>query len=79
MAKKIPFGIFTVTQYTRYANAWDRMPVAPDDNMKAAIDVAHRASVLNAQAMARHKLIKENEQMIARAVTLYENFLKTKN
>ncbi len=60
MARKIHFGSHTVTQSMR--NAWDRVETQPSAETQDAIDLAHRADVHNAQAMAAFK----HEQMVAR-------------
>ena len=60
MSKKIYFGTHTVSQHMR--NAWDRVPQAADADQQAAMDIAHRADVHNANAMAAY----ERQQMLAR-------------
>jgi hypothetical protein len=60
MSKKIYFGTHTVSQHMR--NAWDRVPQAADADQQAAMDIAHRADVHNANAMAAY----EHQQMLAR-------------
>jgi len=60
MSKKIHFGTHTVSQHMR--NAWDRVPQAADADQQAAMDIAHRADVHNANAMAAY----ERQQMLAR-------------
>ena len=60
MSKKIYFGTHTVSQHMR--NAWDRVPQAADADQQAAMDIAHRADVHNANAMAEY----ERQQMLAR-------------
>ena len=60
MARKIHFGSHTVTQSMR--NAWDRVETQPSADMQGQIDLAHRADVHNANAMAAFK----HEQMLAR-------------
>jgi Tfp pilus assembly protein PilW len=60
MSKKIHFGTHTVSQHMR--NAWDRVPQAADADQQAAMDIAHRADVHNANAMAEY----ERQQMLAR-------------
>ena len=60
MARKIHFGSHTVTQSMR--NAWDRVETQPSTETQEAIDLAHRADVHNANAMAAFK----HEQMLAR-------------
>ena len=59
MARKIHFGTHTVTQTMR--NAWDNIDTQPSADMQGQIDLAHRASVHNANAMA-----DEHQQMLAR-------------
>ena len=60
MARKIHFGTHTVTQTMR--NAWDNIDTQPSSDMQGQIDLAHRASVHNANAMAAY----EHQQMLAR-------------
>ena len=60
MAKKIHFGTHTVTQTMR--NAWDHIDMQPSADMQGQIDLAHRADVHNAQAIAEY----EHQQMLAR-------------
>ena len=60
MAKKIHFGSYTVSQHMR--NAWDRVPQAADADQQTAMDIAHRADVHNAQALADW----HHQQMVAR-------------
>jgi len=60
MSKKIHFGSYTVSQHMR--NAWDRVPQAADADQQAAMDIAHRADVHNANAMAEY----ERQQSLAR-------------
>ena len=60
MSKKIYFGTHTVSQHMR--NAWDRVPQAADADQQAAMDIAHRADVHNANAMAEY----ERQQSLAR-------------
>ena len=60
MSKKIHFGSYTVSQHMR--NAWDRVPQAADADQQAAMDIAHRADMHNAQALADW----HHQQMVAR-------------
>ena len=54
MARKIHIGTF--------ATSWNRIDTQPSAEAQDAIDLAHRASVHNAQAMAAY----EHQQSLAR-------------
>jgi len=72
MAKKIHFGTHTVTQTMR--NAWDHIDMQPSADMQGQIDLAHRASVHNAQAMAAY----EHQQMLERMADKVAKFKSCK-
>lgn len=72
MSKKIHFGSHTISQ--RMRNAWDRVPQALDADMQSAVDLAHRASVHNANA----RIEFERQQSLARMRAAVAKFKATK-
>ncbi len=60
MAKKIYIGTYNLRKGV--GGSWNRIDTPPSDEMRDAIDLAHRADVHNANAMAEY----ERQQMLAR-------------
>ena len=72
MAKKIHMGTFDLRKGV--GGSWNRIDTQPSAEAQDAIDLAHRASVHNAQAMAAYK----HQQMLARMADKVAKFKKYK-
>jgi len=72
MAKKIHMGTFDLRKGV--GASWNRIDTQPSAEAQDAIDLAHRASVHNAQAMAAY----EHQQMLARMADKVAKFKKYK-
>ena len=72
MAKKIHMGTFDLRKGV--GGSWNRIDTQPSAEAQDAIDLAHRASVHNAQAMAAY----EHQQMLARMADKVAKFKKYK-
>jgi len=60
MAKKIHIGTYNLRKGV--GGSWNRIDIQPSAEAQEAIDLAHRADVHNANAMAAY----ERQQMLAR-------------
>mgnify|MGYP006401560349 FL=1 len=72
MAKKIHMGTFDLRKGV--GGSWNRIDTQPSAEAQDAIDLAHRASVHNAQVMAAY----EHQQMLARMADKVAKFKKYK-
>ena len=72
MAKKIHMGTFDLRKGV--GGSWNRIDTQPSAEAQDAIDLAHRASVHNAQALAAY----EHQQMLARMADKVAKFKKYK-
>ena len=72
MAKKIHIGTYHLRKGV--GGSWNRIDTQPSAEAQDAIDLAHRASVHNAQAVAAY----EHQQMLARMADKVAKFKKYK-